>query len=368
MCKLSILTGSLHYHLIQVLYEHGFPVPKPIDQARHCLVMELFDAFPLYETYFLTLITLTSFSAGRRQISDVADPGGLYSELMDLIVRLAQVGLIHGDFNEFNILIREADASKGETKPVPILIDFPQMVSTDHENAEYYFNRDVQCIVTFFKKRFRYECSLYPRFLSSIKDGKKDFELDVVVAASGFGKKEGEALERYMRMIEEAEKHEGTGSDEEEEQEEDQGVDEDTEGEINEQESVQGARPTPAMRQASENDDMLKPESEQMSSNMIDQKSGAQEIFDDDEETATDSDAEGEAASSLRANTSRPRISTNSKGHKDVQSIVASGLEKRQRSQGRQHHGKKGVTALGRAKGSKRKSDPRIAIRDSTQF
>lgn len=31
----------------QVLHEHGFPVPKPIDQARHCLVMELIDAFPL---------------------------------------------------------------------------------------------------------------------------------------------------------------------------------------------------------------------------------------------------------------------------------------------------------------------------------
>jgi RIO kinase 2 len=31
----------------QVLHEHGFPVPRPIDQVRHCLVMELIDAFPL---------------------------------------------------------------------------------------------------------------------------------------------------------------------------------------------------------------------------------------------------------------------------------------------------------------------------------
>jgi RIO kinase 2 len=49
---------------------------------------------------------------------------------MDLIVRFARAGLIHGDFNEFNILIRRAD---GE----PIVIDFPQMVSTSHENAEW---------------------------------------------------------------------------------------------------------------------------------------------------------------------------------------------------------------------------------------
>ena len=49
---------------------------------------------------------------------------------MDLIVRFARAGLIHGDFNEFNILI---DRETGD----PIVIDFPQMVSTLHENAEW---------------------------------------------------------------------------------------------------------------------------------------------------------------------------------------------------------------------------------------
>ena len=49
---------------------------------------------------------------------------------MDIIVRFARAGLIHGDYNEFNILIcRES----GE----PVVIDFPQMVSTSHENAEW---------------------------------------------------------------------------------------------------------------------------------------------------------------------------------------------------------------------------------------
>jgi len=49
---------------------------------------------------------------------------------MNLILKLASYGLIHGDFNEFNILVKES----GE----PILIDFPQMVSTSHPNAEWY--------------------------------------------------------------------------------------------------------------------------------------------------------------------------------------------------------------------------------------
>ena len=64
-----------------------------------------------------------------RQVADVPSPGKLYSELMDLIVRFARAGLIHGDFNEFNILIRR---ETGE----PVVIDFPQMVSTSHINAE----------------------------------------------------------------------------------------------------------------------------------------------------------------------------------------------------------------------------------------
>lgn len=47
---------------------------------------------------------------------------------MNLIVRLAEYGLIHGDFNEFNIMISDEEEIT--------LIDFPQMVSTTHPNAE----------------------------------------------------------------------------------------------------------------------------------------------------------------------------------------------------------------------------------------
>ena len=52
----------------------------------------------------------------------------LYSDLMQLIVRLAAVGLIHGDFNEFNLML----SPSGHVT----VIDFPQMISTDHTKAE----------------------------------------------------------------------------------------------------------------------------------------------------------------------------------------------------------------------------------------
>ncbi|KAJ3034020.1 Serine kinase, partial [Rhizophlyctis rosea] len=169
---LSRLAAMKEYAFMKVLHENGFIVPTPIDQSRHCLVMELIDAYPLC------------------QVHDVEDPGKLYSALMNLIVRLACAGLIHGDFNEFNILINNNDE--------PILIDFPQMVSTSHRNAEMYFNRDVECIRTFFRKRFQYESSLYPKFS---RDTEREFSLDVQVAASGFSKKQQEEFEMLVEDL-----------------------------------------------------------------------------------------------------------------------------------------------------------------------
>lgn len=57
----------------------------------------------------------------------MSDPDALFSALMDLAVKLAQHGLVHCDFNEFNIMLDSNDR--------PTLIDFPQMVSTSHRNA-----------------------------------------------------------------------------------------------------------------------------------------------------------------------------------------------------------------------------------------
>ncbi|KAG0303381.1 hypothetical protein BGZ98_006715 [Dissophora globulifera] len=213
---MSKLAAEKEYAFMKVLHENGFPVPEPIDQNRHCIVMELIDAFPL------------------RQISEVADPGKLYSNLMNLIVKLASYGLIHGDFNEFNILIRE----NGEA----ILIDFPQMVSIDHPNAEYYFNRDVECIRVYFKKRYQYESLLYPKFKL---DTERQFSLDVQVAASGFTKEKQAELEKFQeeegqlaqelgedayRVSDDGEENEDEESEEESEEESDEDEEEDVEG------------------------------------------------------------------------------------------------------------------------------------------
>ncbi|KAM9253469.1 serine/threonine-protein kinase RIO2 isoform 1-T1 [Dugong dugon] len=155
---LSRLSAMKEFAYMKALYERKFPVPKPIDYNRHAVVMELVNGYPLC------------------QIHHVEDPASVYNEAMELIVKLGSHGLIHGDFNEFNLILDKDDHIT--------MIDFPQMVSTSHPNAEWYFDRDVKCIRDFFIKRFSYESELYPTF----RDIRREDSLDVEVSASGYTK------------------------------------------------------------------------------------------------------------------------------------------------------------------------------------
>lgn len=71
------------------MHSKGFSVPIPIDICRHVVVMGLINGVPL------------------AQINTLKDPEALYDKLMKMIVRLAGYGLIHGDFNQFNLMLVE---------------------------------------------------------------------------------------------------------------------------------------------------------------------------------------------------------------------------------------------------------------------
>ncbi|KAF1944369.1 RIO1-domain-containing protein [Clathrospora elynae] len=206
---MSRLAALKEFEFMKALREAGFPVPEPIGQNRHTVIMGLINAFPL------------------RQIDKVGDPATLYGELLSIIVRLAQHGLIHGDFNEFNILVEEREEQDGDVSLIPTVIDFPQMVSIDHVNAEYYFDRDVACIKRFFDRRFGFTSDEPGPFL---KDATKKIvkRLDVDVQASGFSKKMAKELEIYMK------EHgvDGDAGDSEPGQEEDEVEDDEVEGEF----------------------------------------------------------------------------------------------------------------------------------------
>ena len=163
---LSRISATKEFAYMKALKDRGFPIPAPIDFNRHCIVMELVEG---------TLL---------QNVVEVEDPANLFDQLMDLILRFAAVGVIHGDFNEFNIMVAD-DGS-------PVIIDFPQMVSTGHPDAKMFFDRDVTGVRDFFRRRFNYESMDAPCF----EDIHRTDAMDAEVAASGVTKQ----MEKDLRL------------------------------------------------------------------------------------------------------------------------------------------------------------------------
>lgn len=210
---------------LQALHDAGFPTPEPYSVNRHAVVMSLVIGKNL------------------SQVRTLEDPATLFQDLMGIMLRLGSCGLVHCDFNEFNLLISEpkkviTDGEEGEGEeqepggklpglPLPpthsrpvrepaatdaataaataapapprrlaiTVIDFPQMVSVSHPNAAELFERDVRSLVLYFSRRFGYDAPRYPTFESL---GPVTTALDVAVEASGFSKAQEAELAAMM--------------------------------------------------------------------------------------------------------------------------------------------------------------------------
>ncbi|QLG74231.1 hypothetical protein HG535_0G01150 [Zygotorulaspora mrakii] len=183
--KLSLLAACKEYEFMSLLHSSGFVVPKPYDYSRHIILMEYIDGLLM------------------KNLRKHKNIPKLYSDLMCFAVHLANSGLIHCDFNEFNIIIKNEEQINDPEDCGFIVIDFPQCVSIQHKDAEFYFRRDIDCIRRFFKKKLKYEPKqdvsmldtdgfgegykyAYPEFL---RDVKRTGNLDELIQASGFNKK-----------------------------------------------------------------------------------------------------------------------------------------------------------------------------------
>ena len=200
---LSRLSALKEFAFMKALHEAKYPTPIPIAHNRHIVAMSLVRGVPLYQIF-------------PKQLS-VAQAADIYEQSIGLASRLASIhGLVHCDLNEFNLLVdlsgiqalatddghdpyvrhsgqsvapeqsvgalskpaweqtleeehnarqNGADeplpepaqrlASTGEPKPIVTLIDFPQMISTQHPNAQDYYERDISCLRRFFEKKLQ---------------------------------------------------------------------------------------------------------------------------------------------------------------------------------------------------------------------
>eukprot|EP00913_Durusdinium_trenchii_P009102 g8557.t1 len=151
------LAAAKEFAYMKALKDEGFPVPSPIDQNRHVVVMSFVHATPLF------------------QIRSLQHPHQVLERLMRLVVRLLRAGIVHGDFNEFNLMLDQDEKIT--------LIDFPQIE---------FFDRDVRSIVEFFRKRMNIEVQEFPIFAEALEDPNEttnalkvpDFKDDALLVAA----------------------------------------------------------------------------------------------------------------------------------------------------------------------------------------
>ena len=182
---LSRLSSQNEYKNMKGLYSHGFAVPRPYGYNRHAIIMEYVPSYPL------------------NKVEEIKDKNVVYHKMMDFIYKLGENGLIHGDFNEFNILLNI-------NKPDEIVvIDFPQMISINHPEAQNYFKRDVQCVKNYFLKKFNLTFDEDLKF----SDIKQINFLDEELKAYGYKKEKGK--EKKDKTEENMEKNEEENENEE---------------------------------------------------------------------------------------------------------------------------------------------------------
>ncbi|VVB73814.1 RIO-type serine/threonine-protein kinase Rio1 [uncultured archaeon] len=117
---------------LMLMHESGVHVPEPYFFRNNLLAMEFIGDAGNPES-------------PAKLLKDVGppDPKRNFQQIVRDMKRMYDVGLVHGDLSEFNILVQ------GDKL---VIIDVGQAVLLDHPMAEEFLRRDVANVVRFFRK------------------------------------------------------------------------------------------------------------------------------------------------------------------------------------------------------------------------
>ncbi len=132
--SLSRNAASREYTVLSKLSNYTSLVPHVYAHVEHSVVMDYVDGVELYR-YKKALM-----------------PEKILRSIMSAL-RSAYVdlGIVHGDLSEYNILVSVSEGEK------PYIIDWPQYVYRDEPGAEKLLLRDVSYMVKFFKENYGLE-------------------------------------------------------------------------------------------------------------------------------------------------------------------------------------------------------------------
>ena len=137
------LAAQREYEIMSKLYPQ-VSVPKPLDQNRHAIVMELAKGSLLSKT-------------------KLVDPEWYLDEILKQVKITYSRGVIHADLSEYNIFVSEEGVQ---------LIDWPQYVILEHPHADEILERDVSNILTHFSRKYNIKREL-EKVLEEVKSGEE---------------------------------------------------------------------------------------------------------------------------------------------------------------------------------------------------
>jgi len=119
------LSANREFTIMKKLYP-DISIPKPIDQNRHTIVMEIAKGSELSKT-------------------KVLDPEWYLDEILRQIRLIYSKGIIHNDLSEYNIFVSDTGVQ---------IIDWPQYITKDHPQAEELLRRDIDNVLNHFSKKY----------------------------------------------------------------------------------------------------------------------------------------------------------------------------------------------------------------------
>lgn len=121
------IAAEREFEVLETLYPQ-VAVPRPVDHNRHAIVMEKIEG-----------VELSRAALEADEILPVFE--GLLRETK----RAYHEGFVHADLSEYNAFV---------TSDRVVLFDWPQAVSTDHQNASELLERDLKSCLAYFARKY----------------------------------------------------------------------------------------------------------------------------------------------------------------------------------------------------------------------
>lgn len=158
------LAAHREYEIMTTLYPK-VSIPKPFDQNRNAIVMELAKGSLLSKTRLL-------------------DPEWYLDEILRQAKITYSMGIIHADLSEYNVFVSEDGVQ---------LIDWPQYITPEHPQADEILERDISNILTHFYRKYGIKRELNET-VSEIKSGAEKSAEDKIGDADN--RSEGGTVEK----------------------------------------------------------------------------------------------------------------------------------------------------------------------------